>query len=122
MLGAVPSGWRSVPSAPQRKSYEGPAGELDVDYRFTRDGLVADGYDDVGLVEASPDRVVLDVGGVRRTFAVAVNGADRYVDSSLGAVTLRRIERFADPARSRRRRLAARPDARRRRPRRRRRR
>ncbi len=96
-LGAVPSGWRSVPSAPQRKAYEGPAGELNVDYRFTRDGLVADGYDDVGLIEASPGHVILDVGGVRRRFAVAVNGTDRYVDSSLGAVTLRRIERFADP-------------------------
>ena len=27
VLGAVPSGWRNVPSAPQRKSYEGPDGD-----------------------------------------------------------------------------------------------
>ncbi len=98
VLGAVPSGWRSVPSAPQRKSYEGPDGDIDVDYRLTRDGLVAVEFEGVALIGASPDRVVLDVDGVSRAFAVVADGADRYVDSSLGAVTLRRIERFADPA------------------------
>ncbi len=33
-----------------------------------------------------------------RRFDVAVHGDQRYVDSPLGAVTLRRVERFADPA------------------------
>jgi propionyl-CoA carboxylase alpha chain len=98
VLGAVPSGWRSVPSAPQRKTYEGPDGNIDVDYRLTRDGLVAAGDEGVGLIDATPDRVVLDVDGVTRAFAVGAAGADRFVDSSLGPVTLRRIERFADPA------------------------
>jgi propionyl-CoA carboxylase alpha chain len=98
VLGAVPSGWRSVASAPQRKSYAGPDGEIDVDYRLNRDGLVADGFEGVALIDATPDGVVLDVDGVSRAFAVVANGADRYVDSSLGAVTLRRVERFADPA------------------------
>ncbi len=98
VLGDLPSGWRNLPSAPQRKTYEGGRGLVDVDYRFTRDGLVADGYDTVGLVEATSERVVLDVAGVRRPFAVAVHADERYVDSPLGSVTLRRIERFAGPA------------------------
>jgi propionyl-CoA carboxylase alpha chain len=98
VLSALPSGWRNLPSAPQRKSYAGPDGDIDVDYRLTRDGLVADGFADVAVVDALPERVVLDVDGVTRAFAVVSIGADRYVDSSLGAVTLHRIERFADPA------------------------
>ncbi len=98
VLGAAPSGWRSVASAPQRKSYESRDGEIDVDYRLTRDGLVADGFADVTLIEASPDRVVLEVDRVTRAFSVIAVGPDRYVDSSLGAVTLRRVERFGDPA------------------------
>jgi propionyl-CoA carboxylase alpha chain len=98
VLSAVPSGWRSVPSAPQRKSYDGPDGEIDVDYRLTRGGLVADGFAGVAVIDAASDRVVLDVDGVTRAFDVVALGADRYIDSSLGAVTLRRVERFADPA------------------------
>ncbi|MDF2732672.1 MAG: putative methylcrotonoyl-CoA carboxylase, alpha chain, partial [Desertimonas sp.] len=98
VLGDLPSGWRNLPSAPQRKTYEGGRGLVDVDYRFTRAGLVADGFDTVGLVEATSERVVLDVAGVRRPFAVAVHADERYVDSPLGSVTLRRIERFAGPA------------------------
>ncbi|HKC29589.1 MAG TPA: biotin/lipoyl-containing protein, partial [Jatrophihabitans sp.] len=94
VLRGVPSGWRNVPSQPQRISFEG----LDVAYRLTRDGLVADGFNDVTLVDAAPDAVVLDVNGVRRTFDVATYGDDVYVDSSLGPVHLRRTPRFADPA------------------------
>jgi propionyl-CoA carboxylase alpha chain len=98
VLGAVPSGWRNVWSTPQRKTYDGVGGTVDVDYRLDRHGLATDGYDGVALVEAAPDRVVLDVSGVCRPFHVAAHGAHRYVDSPLGAVVLRRVERFADPA------------------------
>ena len=59
---------------------------------------MADGFDGVGLIQATADFVVLDVHGVTRRFDVAVHGAHRYVDSSLGPVVLRRVERFADPA------------------------
>jgi propionyl-CoA carboxylase alpha chain len=96
-LGQVPSGWRNVPSAPLRKTYAGPTGELHVDYRFARGGLVATSFDGVALVAAEPDHVVLGVDGVRRRFDVAAHGADRYVDSPLGAVALRRVDRFVDP-------------------------
>jgi propionyl-CoA carboxylase alpha chain len=94
VLRGIPSGWRNVPSQPQRVSFAG----LDVDYRRTHAGLVLDGADDVTVVRAAPDRVVLDVAGVQRSFDVAIDGADVHVDSPLGPVTLRRLPRFVDPA------------------------
>ena len=94
VLRSVPSGWRNVVSQPQRVAFAGH----EIDYRLGRDGLVADGFDDVALVSATPDAVVLDVAGVRRTFAVATYGDDVYVDSALGPVSLRRAPRFVDPA------------------------
>ena len=114
----LPSGWRNVPSQPQRTVYGSPGGpgspsspsspsspdgmdglggELVVGYRHTRTGLAADGYDGVDLVLAEPDRVVLDVLGVRRSFAVARYGRQVHVDSALGPVALTAVDRFADP-------------------------
>jgi propionyl-CoA carboxylase alpha chain len=71
---------------------------VDVAYRHTRDGLAADGFDDVALISATAERVVLDVGGVQRSFAVHIDGDEVHVDSPLGPVTLRRVPRFIDPA------------------------
>ncbi|WP_375492821.1 acetyl/propionyl/methylcrotonyl-CoA carboxylase subunit alpha [uncultured Jatrophihabitans sp.] len=93
-LRSLPSGWRNVVSQPQRVAFDG----ADIDYRLTRDGLVADGFADVALVSAVPDRVVLDVAGVQRAFDVAVHPEFVYVDSALGPVTLRRVPRFVDPS------------------------
>ncbi len=101
VLGALPSGWRNVASQPQRATYLGTDGEFTVNYRLTRAGLVAEGYPGVGLVSAEPGRVVLDVAGVRRAFTVArygQDGRDIHVDSALGAVRLRALDRFRDPA------------------------
>jgi propionyl-CoA carboxylase alpha chain len=94
VLPTVPSGWRNVASQPQRVSFDG----RDVDFRHTRDGLVADGFADVALVTAGPDEVVLTVDAVRRRFAVHVHGDEVYVDSALGPVHLTRRPRFVDPA------------------------
>jgi propionyl-CoA carboxylase alpha chain len=96
--GGLPSGWRNVPSQPQRTVYSSPDGELTVGYRHTRSGLAADGHPEVRLLEAAPDRVVLDVAGVRRSFAVARYGRQLYVDSALGPVALTAVDRFPDPA------------------------
>ena len=41
MLPGIPSGWRNVASQPQRVAFDG----LEVSFRHTRDGLVADGFD-----------------------------------------------------------------------------
>jgi propionyl-CoA carboxylase alpha chain len=94
VLRGVPSGWRNVPSQPQRRSFDGH----EVAYRFTRDGLVADGFDDVALVSATAQAVVVDDAGVRRRFDIALTDDAAYVDSPLGPVTLRRTPRFTDPA------------------------
>ncbi len=93
-LAEVPSGWRNVASAPQRKEYDGHV----VEYQLTRDGLRADQYPDVRLITATPTQVDLDVAGVRRRFAIAVYPRLVCVDSPLGPVALTPVERFPDPA------------------------
>ncbi|GAA1562836.1 biotin carboxylase N-terminal domain-containing protein [Actinomadura kijaniata] len=98
VLGGLPSGWRNVPSQPQRRTYEGPDGTIEVAYRHTRDGLRADGHPGVTLVEATPTGVVVDHDGVRRAFAIHTVGDRVYVDSTLGPVALRAVPRFADPS------------------------
>ncbi len=94
VLRDLPGGWRNVPSQPQRVAFEG----IEVAYRLTRDGLVAEGHEDTALVQAAPDEVVLDTGGVRVRFAVARHGARVHVDSVLGPVALTLLERLPDPA------------------------
>ncbi|HET8643818.1 MAG TPA: biotin carboxylase N-terminal domain-containing protein [Pseudonocardiaceae bacterium] len=89
----LPAGWRNVASQPQRKSYRGRTGRIDVEYRLTRDGL-ASGFD-VGLVELTAGRVVLD-DGVRRVFDVSGYPGLVCVDSALGAVSLVPIDRFPE--------------------------
>jgi propionyl-CoA carboxylase alpha chain len=94
VLGRLPSGWRNVPSQPQRKQYAG----VEVEYRLTRAGLACPAQPDVSLVEAAPNAVVLDVGGVLRRFEVAAYPGMVCVDSPLGAVTLTPADRFPDPS------------------------
>ncbi|SCL62145.1 propionyl-CoA carboxylase alpha chain [Micromonospora citrea] len=52
----------------------------------------------VGLVDAAPDRVVLDVDGVRRTYRVRRAGSAVFVDGPDGAAGLVELPRFAEPA------------------------
>jgi propionyl-CoA carboxylase alpha chain len=68
----------------------------EVAYRHTRDGLVVDGH--ITLLDSSPERMVLEVDGVRRSFDVAAYDGITCVDSSLGSVALQPVERFVDPA------------------------
>ncbi|WNV89259.1 biotin carboxylase N-terminal domain-containing protein [Umezawaea sp. Da 62-37] len=89
--GALPSGWRNLPSQPQRVSYEG----VDVDYRHTRDGVTTNLP--LTVVDANEDVVTLELDGVRKRFHVRVYGDVVEVDSPLGAVTLRVVPRFPAP-------------------------
>ncbi|WP_184570711.1 acetyl/propionyl/methylcrotonyl-CoA carboxylase subunit alpha [Streptomyces zagrosensis] len=76
-------GWRNVPSQPQTKTYrlEPDGTEHEIRYRHTRDGLTADGLPDVHCLSATRSLVVLEVGGVRRQFAVfAYEDGSVYVD------------------------------------------
>jgi len=98
----LPSGWRNLPAEAQRKVFGAGTAEIEIRYRFTRDGLRVDGYDGLALVSATPELVVLDVpvesGTVRRRFEVARYGPLAYVDSPLGPVTLTQRPRFTDPS------------------------
>ncbi|PQM44564.1 Methylmalonyl-CoA carboxyltransferase 1.3S subunit [Mycobacterium talmoniae] len=49
-------------------------------------------------MQASPELVVADVDGVRRRFEIARYGDLVCVDSPLGAVSVRQLPRFVDPA------------------------
>ncbi|TCC52882.1 acetyl/propionyl-CoA carboxylase subunit alpha [Kribbella capetownensis] len=92
----VPAGWRNVPSQPQRNAYRVGDVTVAIEYRLTRDGLVVDG--NMALVDSAPERVVLEVDGVRRAFHVGTYDGLVCVDSSLGSVALTPVERFTDPS------------------------
>jgi propionyl-CoA carboxylase alpha chain len=98
VLGALPSGWRNVPSGPQIKRYQTGDTEVEVRYRFTRDRLVADGHDGIRVLDVTPDLAVLHVAGLTRRFRVASYQGLTCVDSDLGAVSLRPVSRFPDPS------------------------
>jgi acyl-CoA carboxylase subunit alpha len=98
VLGGLPSGWRNVPSQLQRARFAGHGASYDVGYGLDRSGLVVEDRDDIRLISMSPELVELEVGGLRRSFAVASYDGLVCVDSALGPVTLVPKARFADPA------------------------
>ncbi|MGQ5259208.1 ATP-binding protein [Micromonospora sp. ZYX-F-536] len=116
VLSGLPSGWRNVPAVPQVARFAGPDGdEMEIRYRLDRTGRLADwsstpaaagGSPDlreaaatpiVALVEAAPDRVVLDVDGVRRAYRVHRVGSEIFVDGPDGAASLTELPRFPLP-------------------------
>ena len=104
VLGTLPSGWRNNPSAAQRASFAAGGTTAEVSYAFGRDGksvrAEVDGepLPEVVLHAATPERVDLEAGGVRRVVAVHRVGPVSYVDSALGHSALTEAERFGDPA------------------------
>jgi propionyl-CoA carboxylase alpha chain len=101
VLGDLPSGWRNVPSQSQRVSFRIGDDVLEVGYRHARHGVVVDGRDDVVVLSATPDEVVLDVAGVEHRLAVAlhidgVDGDTVDVDGDGWAVSLRALPRHPD--------------------------
>ena len=85
VLGTLPSGWRSVFSAPQRVSYALAGDPREVTYRIRGDRVDAevDGVPLQGLVRsATPGRVDMEIDGIRRVYRVHQAGADTYVDES----------------------------------------
>ncbi len=98
VFAAAPSGWRNLASGCQTKQYSDTAGEThEVRYRFTRTGVELPGHDDITLVSAAPETVVLSVQGVERPFDVARYGDQVFVESPLGPVQLVALPRFPDP-------------------------
>ncbi|HEX6523679.1 MAG TPA: biotin carboxylase N-terminal domain-containing protein [Streptosporangiaceae bacterium] len=91
VLRELPSGWRNVPTSPQRTVLTGPCGEHVVEYR----GATAPG---VRVVSVTPDTVVLEADGLMRRWHVArYEGDDRlFVDGDTGSVTFTEVRRFAE--------------------------
>jgi propionyl-CoA carboxylase alpha chain len=98
VLGELPSGWRNVPSQFQRTAFDVGGETVEVGYRFTRDGLLVDGRDDVVLVSATPDEVVLEVAGVEHRLRIFGTGSPVVVEGDGWSVTLRALSRFPDAA------------------------
>jgi propionyl-CoA carboxylase alpha chain len=99
VVGGVPSGWRNVPSQRQRKVFESATATHEIDYRILRGGVLdTDAAQDVELVSATPESVVLTVGGLTRNFAVARYGDAVFVDSAAGPGAFRAVPRFVDPS------------------------
>ncbi len=104
----VPVAWRNVVSQPQVTRFLGPSAPgaaratpraenpiIEVEWYGGRDGYTVDGF---AVVEAGPDRVALERGGVRTAYDVAVTGDAVDVDSATGHTRLTLVPRFTDPA------------------------
>ena len=107
VLRSLPSGWRNVPTGPQSTVYDGPTGPVEVAYQLDRLGALsiwwvgaveAEEQPPVAVVSATPERVELDVAGVRLGYSVHRVGAVSYVDGPDGPVTLTELPRFPVPA------------------------
>ncbi|WBC12905.1 biotin/lipoyl-binding protein [Micromonospora sp. WMMA1998] len=118
VLAGLPAGWRNVPAVPQVTRFH----DIEITYRLTRTGTLAEWESkgplltpeveegpplntepepeppQVELVSAAPDRVVLDVDGVRRAFRVHRVGSSVFVDGPDGAVSLTELPRLPRPA------------------------
>jgi propionyl-CoA carboxylase alpha chain len=88
----IPAGWRSVVSQPQRVEF---ADGTFAEWHGARDGYRAEG---ATVVAVAPDRVVLEVDGLRTTYDVAITGDRVDVDGPHGHTALERVPRFVDPA------------------------
>jgi len=101
VLATVPTGWRNVPNGPQFTTFSIDGTEFDVRYQLTGSTATAEvagaPLDDLVLWAAAPDRVDLDVSGVRRTITVRTVDNVTYVDSALGTTVLVEVPRFPDP-------------------------
>jgi acetyl/propionyl-CoA carboxylase alpha subunit len=102
VLRSAPSGWRNNPSQPQQVRYDLGEREVEVAYRFGREGLSVsvdgDPLDDLRLRSATPEAVDCEVGGIRRVVTVHVVGDEVFADSALGSTAMRRLPRFPPPA------------------------
>ncbi|MEU3016858.1 biotin carboxylase N-terminal domain-containing protein [Nocardiopsis sp. NPDC007018] len=99
----VPAGWRNLPSAPHRRRHTTPEGrETTTSFRSVR-GTHLPEREGVRVLSAAPQRVVLEVDGLRHAFDVDRagsrdgSGTDVYVDSSLGAVVLTPVDPLPAP-------------------------
>ena len=100
----IPVAWRNVVSQPQRTTLATSSGEeIVVEWYGGRDRAMprTSGYvidEAVHVIEAAPDRVVLEVDGVTVRHDVVIAGDTVHVDSGRGSASYRLVPRFVDPA------------------------
>ena len=102
----VPAGWRNNRSQPQTISFE--AGEAQyrvayvLDHGTVRAHVNDDGLPELAVSVLTPQRVVLEVDGLRETFHVEISGDGDsptvHVDGRLGHTAFRRVPRFTSTA------------------------
>lgn len=101
VLAALPSGWRNSASQLQRDKYTVGDREIAVGYRFDRERLALEldgaALPTARLLGCTPERVDLEVDGVRRGYDVHWVGAVCYVDSPLGSSELTLVDPFPVP-------------------------
>ncbi|MDQ6641723.1 MAG: biotin/lipoyl-binding protein, partial [Actinomycetota bacterium] len=95
----VPVAWRNVVSQPQRTVFTaGSDDQLVAEWYGGRDSYWST-RDNVRVIAASSERVVLEVAGVTTPYDVHGNATGHvYVDWPGGHVSLRLVPRFVDPA------------------------
>jgi acyl-CoA carboxylase subunit alpha len=99
VLGAVPSGWRNNGAVDQVVELTLDETPRRVTYRLGRHGHLSVDGTPVGptVVRADAAVVVFDDVGLRRTFRVGRDGAERYVDAADGHVRFTVLPRHPDP-------------------------
>ncbi|GAB3721923.1 ATP-binding protein [Nocardiopsis oceani] len=92
----VPAGWRNLPSAPHERRHTTAGGrEVTSAFRSVRGAHLPE-REEVRVLAASPNHVVLEADGLRRAFDVHI-GAAVYVDSPLGSVALTPVDPLPAP-------------------------
>ncbi|NMO93184.1 biotin carboxylase N-terminal domain-containing protein [Actinomycetospora sp. TBRC 11914] len=103
VLRGLPSGWRNVGGPAQSVAYSVGDRTLEVTYAYRRGGPQAQVNgsgrldDHIRSHAAEPHRVTLEVGGVRRTYAVHRIAGWTFVDGPDGSSAFADVPRFADP-------------------------
>jgi len=95
----VPANWRNLSSQPHTRRHTNAQGEeITTSYRTLRGDYLPEG-EGTRVLSATPDEVVLEVDGVRRTFTVHTypEDPDVYVESPLGPVTLGPVDPLPSP-------------------------
>jgi propionyl-CoA carboxylase alpha chain len=98
LLPGVTSGFRNIPVGFRSRAYASGEREIEVRYRFGRDGLEVASWPELALVSADGCSVVLDLDGVHRRWTVVRFDETVVVDGASGSAELRRVPRFTDPS------------------------
>lgn len=100
VLRSLPPGWRNVAAAPQRASYRCGDRTIEVAHRLAGERVLieVDGepLPTARVLAATPERIDLEVDGVRRSVGVHRVAGVSYADSALGSTALVEVPRFAD--------------------------